>query len=205
MGVGEVLFKLQNIADVGAPPGVDALVLVAHGADVFLLASQQLHELVLGAVGVLVLVDKEITVAALVALAGFAGDPEQADGFKQQIVEVEGVVLAQLGLVALVNVGNALAVRILGGEVILLGIDHVVLGPGDAAENAAGGELLGVQAHAAHDLLDDGLLVVLVVDGEGTGEALVADFEGFDVAAQQADAEGVEGGDEGLGEGRMAE
>ena len=168
-------------------------------------AGQQLHQLVLGAVGVLVLVDQQIAVAALVALARFARDLEQADGFEQQVVEVEGVVLAQLGLVALIDVGDALAVGILGGEVVLLRIDHVVLGPGDAAQNGARGELLGVEAHAAHDLLDDGLLVVFVVDGEGAGQALVADLEGLDVAAQEAHAERVEGGDERLGQRGVAE
>ena len=71
-GVGKVLFELENVADVGAAPGVDALVLVAHRADVFVLAGQQLHQLVLRAVGVLIFVDQHISIAALVALAHFA-------------------------------------------------------------------------------------------------------------------------------------
>ena len=116
------------------------------------------------------------------------------DGFEEQIVEVERVVLAQLGLVALIDVGDALAVGVLGAEVVVLRIDHVVFGPGDAAENGARRELLGVEAHAAHDLLDDALLVVFIVDGEGACEAVVADLEGLDVAAQDAHAERVEGG-----------
>ena len=53
--------------------------------------------------------------------------------------------------------------------------------------------------------LDDGLLIGLVVDGEGAGEALVADAEGFDIAAQHADAEAVEGGDAWVGERGVAE
>jgi hypothetical protein len=73
-------------------------------------------------------------------------------------------------------VGNALAVGIFGAEVILLRIDHVVLGPGDLAQHGARGQLLGVQPHALHDLLDDGLLVVLVVDGEGAGQASLPTF-----------------------------
>ena len=85
-------------------------------------------------------------------------------------------------------------------EVILLRIDHVVLGPGDAAQNRARRELLGVQAHAAHDLLDDCLLVVLVVDGKGAGQPFVANLEGLNVAPQNAHAERVEGGDQGLGQ-----
>ena len=71
-GVGKVLLELENVADVRAAPGVDALVLVAHGADVLVLAGEQLHQLVLRAVGVLVLVDEQVAVTALVALARFA-------------------------------------------------------------------------------------------------------------------------------------
>ena len=66
-------------------------------------------------------------------------------------------------------------------------------------------ELLGVQPHAPHDLLHDALLVVLVVDGEGAREALVADFQRFDVAAQNAHAERVESGDQRLGQRRVAQ
>ncbi len=71
-GVGEVLLKLENITDVGASPGIDALILVADCADVFGLAGEQLHELVLGAIGVLIFVDEEIAVASLVTLSRFA-------------------------------------------------------------------------------------------------------------------------------------
>ena len=128
-GVGKVFLKFKNVADVGAAPGINALVLVAHRADVLSLAGEQLHQLVLGAVGVLVLIDQQIAVAALVALAGFRGDFEQANGLQQQVVEVEGVAFEQLGLVALEDVGDAFAVGIPGAEVILLRIDHVALGP----------------------------------------------------------------------------
>ncbi len=53
--------------------------------------------------------------------------------------------------------------------------------------------------------LDDGLLVGLVVDGEVAGEADSVDAQGFDVAAQHAHAEAVEGGEQRLGERAVAE
>ncbi len=65
--------------------------------------------------------------------------------------------------------------------------------------------LLGVEPHALHDLLDDALLVVFVENGKGAGQALVADFQRFDVAAQNAHAERVEGGDQRLGQRRVAQ
>ena len=165
-GVGKIFFELENVANVGAAPGIDALILVADGADVLVLAGQQLHQLVLRTVGVLVLVDQYILIAALVALAHFAGDFEQARGFEQQVVEVHGVVLEQFDLVGLEDVGDALAGGILRAEEVILRIDHVIFGPGDAAEHGARGELLGVKPHALHDLLDDALLIVFVEDGE---------------------------------------
>jgi hypothetical protein len=71
----------------------------------------------------------------------------------------------------------------------------VVLGPGDAAEGYAGFEGLVVDAETLEGGFDDGLLVGLVVDGEGAGEALAIYLQGFYVAAQDADAEAVEGGE----------
>jgi hypothetical protein len=102
-------------------------------------------------------------------------------------------------------VGDALAGGVFGAEEVILRIDHVVFGPGNAAQDGARGELLGVKAHALHDLLDEAGLIVLIEDGEGAGEALVTDFQGFDVAAEDAHAKGVESGDQGLGERGVAE
>ena len=81
----------------------------------------------------------------------------------------------------------------------------MVLGPGDSAEGYAGFEGLVVKGEALEGLFDYGLLIGLVVDGEGAGKAFVANAEGFDIAAEDAHAEAVEGGDGGLGEGGVAE
>ena len=77
-GLGKVLLELQDVADVGAAPGVDALVLIADRADVVLAARQHAHQLVLRAVGVLILVNQDVAVAAVVALAGLARRLQQA-------------------------------------------------------------------------------------------------------------------------------
>ncbi len=203
-GVGEILLELEDVADVGAAPGVDALVLVAHHADVLVLAAEQLHQLVLGAVGVLVFVDEEIAVAAVVTLAHFGRDLEQPHGLEQEVVEVEGVGLPQLLAVALEDVRDLLADRVGGLQVELLRIDHVVLGPGDFGEDDARRELLVVEAHAPHDGFDHRLLVGLVVDGEAAGEAFVVHAQRFDVAAEHAHAEGVKRGDERPGQRAVA-
>ena len=66
---GEVLFELEDVSDVRAAPAVDGLVLVADDADVRAFAGEQLHQLILRAVGVLVLVDQEIFVTAVVSFS----------------------------------------------------------------------------------------------------------------------------------------
>ena len=61
------------------------------------------------------------------------------------------------------------------------------------------GEGLLVEAHAAIGCFDDGELIVGVVDGEGFGEAGADGPERIAIAAEEADAEGVEGGELGAG------
>ena len=59
-GAGEILFEFQDVADIRAPPAVDALIVVAHHAQVPMLLRQQAHNVVLGHVGVLILVHQNI-------------------------------------------------------------------------------------------------------------------------------------------------
>ncbi len=67
----------------------------------------------------------------------------------------------------------------------------MVLRPGDARENGARRELLVVEAHAAHCLFDDGLLVGFVVDHKVTRKPFIANAQRFDVTAKNAHTEGV--------------
>ena len=66
---------------------------------------------------------------------------------------------------------------------------HLVLGPGDDAQDLPGGECLLVQRQLLEDVLDDPLAVVRIVDGKAAVEA-----ETVDVPAQDADTGGVERG-----------
>ncbi len=111
-GFGKILFEFEDVADVGAPPGIDRLVFVADGAHIVARSGQHAHEFVLRAVGVLIFVDEEILEAAVVIVAHGSGGLQQANGFEQQVIEVEGVGLAQLFAVFLEKMGNALGLRI---------------------------------------------------------------------------------------------
>ena len=67
-GARKIALEIQNVADVRAAPAVDRLILVAHHGDVVALARQQAHQLVLAAIGVLILVHHQEFVAAVEAL-----------------------------------------------------------------------------------------------------------------------------------------
>ena len=95
------------LLDVGAAPAIDRLVLVAHHADVAVLLGEQAHQFVLAAVGVLILVDHDVAQAAVLGFARGVVVLQQADGFQQQVVEIEGVGVAQRLLVFLEERGDA--------------------------------------------------------------------------------------------------
>ena len=100
---GIVLLEIENVADIGAAPAVDRLVFVAHHADVIVRCESRPHQLVLAAVGVLILVDHDVAQAAIPGVARVLVVIEQADAFEQQIVEIERVGLPQRFLVFFEN------------------------------------------------------------------------------------------------------
>ena len=101
LAFGIIALEIQDVPDVRAAPAIDRLVLVAHHADVAVLLGQQPHQVVLGAVGVLILVDHDVAQAAVIGLAGGFVVLQEPDGFQQQVVEIEGVRIAQRLLVLL--------------------------------------------------------------------------------------------------------
>ena len=90
-GVGERLFELEDVADVGAAEPVDRLVGVADHAHVVVLRAEQHHEFVLRLVRVLVLVDQDVLEAVLPLLQRLLVDLQQVDRDHQQVVEVHRV------------------------------------------------------------------------------------------------------------------
>ena len=70
--------------------GGQALVAVAHDADVAVLLGEGEDELVLDGVGVLVLVDEDVLEAAVVVLEEVGLGLEELDGLAEQVVEVHG-------------------------------------------------------------------------------------------------------------------
>jgi hypothetical protein len=87
----KVVLEIQNVLDVRAAPAINRLIFVAHHADIAVRFRQQPHQLVLAAVGVLILVDHHVAEPPVIQRAGGFIVIEQAHGLQQQIVEIERV------------------------------------------------------------------------------------------------------------------
>ena len=61
-------FKAEDVLDIGAPEPIDALVVIAHHADVAIASRQQTGQQVLQMVGVLILVHQHIAELPLIVL-----------------------------------------------------------------------------------------------------------------------------------------
>ena len=138
VGAGEILLKLQNIADVRTPPAVDALVIVAHHAQVPMLLGKQTHDMVLGHVGVLILVHQNIAEPVPILLQNIRPLLEELDGLQKQIVKVQGVGLLQPLLIE--GEGFRHLPRLIALDEVLLRAEGVVFGIGEDARQHALGE-----------------------------------------------------------------
>ena len=192
--VGKVFFEIENIANIGAAPAIDGLIFVAHHADVVVPLREQAHQLVLAAIGVLILVDHDVAEAAIPRVAGCLIVREQADGFEQQIVEIERVGLPQRLFVFFVNGGDAGHARIGSASVEILRRFLQALGLADLRHGRAVRNRLVVEAHALVRGFDDGELIFIVVDGKLPCEARANLRQSVAVTPQQSHAERMERG-----------
>ena len=165
-GVRVVLLELEDVADVGAPPPVDGLVVVADHAEVPVALRQQAQQPVLDAIGVLVLVDEDVTEAILILGEHGRMVAEEHDRAHEQIVEVQGAALVEPALVGEVQPGEHFVADGLRARGHGRGIHELVLGAADLREHSGGRELPLVHVQRADHLAHHRPLVVRVVDQE---------------------------------------
>ena len=122
--------------------------------------SQLRNDAVLGKVGVLILVDEDITEAGSVFLADVFVVAEQEVGVKQQVVEVHGIGHFATLHIVLVNLARfphvVVKIPFIDGSVggILFGQNQSVLGLRYLVENTGGLVGLFVQPHLLHNGFD---------------------------------------------------
>ncbi len=101
-GAGKIGFEAQDVADLGAAPAVDRLVVVADTAQIAPGLGQEPQPQILRDVGVLVLVDQDIAEAPVVVGEDLGVLGEQGQVVQQEVAEIDGVDGRQALLIALV-------------------------------------------------------------------------------------------------------
>ncbi len=132
VGVGEVLLKLEDEPHIRAPPAVDALVIVSHGADVPVHGRQPCHEGVLSEVDILILIDEHVPKPLPPLLEHRRVLHEEIDDPADQVVEVQRPRGVEPALVEPVRLGRLLVGELRRPPRELLGRHELVLGPADA-------------------------------------------------------------------------
>ena len=191
-GILVLLFKIQDILNVGPPETVDRLVIVAHHAEVPVSPGQQAGEEILQVVGVLILVHQHIPELFLVVVQHLRFLLQQRDGVVDDVIKVQRVGRAEFLLIGGVDLGDPGIFPIVCGFRLLAEYLRplvAVLGGADGGENAADGKGLLVQILLLQNVLDDSLGIVGIVDGK-----VLVKADAVNVPPQNADAGGVEGG-----------
>ena len=184
-----VALKVEDVLDGGAAEPVDGLVVIADDTDVHVLAGQEARQHILSRVGVLVLVDEDITELVLVMFPDLRFLLEEFDGIEDHVVEVHGVRLHQKFLV------KGIALRVLGKAdvphrllLVLRRRQQALLGVADRRQDLLVGHDLVVDVQEPLAFFHDPLRVIGIIDGE-----VVRITEPVPVAAQDAGADGMEG------------
>jgi hypothetical protein len=175
-----------QVFDRGAAPGVDRLVVVAHGGEHRLLADaghQQLDQLVLAGVGVLVLVHQQVAQAALPLVADRLVVAEQFHRQADQVVEIDRLVGRQGRHIAAVDARGLGFVFVLGLLDRVFRVDQAVLPQRDRILDAADFLLVGGDRQVRRP----GVAVVAVHDRKAVLQADAGRFLAQDLHAQRVE------------------
>ena len=185
----ELVLKAENIRYIRAAEFVYALVVVAHYAEVSVLARKKADKPVLRMVCVLVLINQYVSEFVSVVVKHIRVFLEQPYRAKYEVVKIERVVVLHFLAVELVNFADnrlkEVAAENLG---IIVRRNQLVFCAAYLRRNRFGRVLLGVKIKLLQALLDNRLLVGCVKDYKA---ARVAYF--VNVAAQNFHARGMEG------------
>ena len=193
-GARVVFGKLEDVFEIRAPPGVDALGVVSHDHEILVVGGEEVDEFGLEAVRILVFIHEDLLEAALVKGGDFGVGQKKLKGFGKKVIEIHRVRLALSGFVGGLDF---LDLRSEGDEVaVFFGEDFANGGGGvdgeaeDVGEDSGFGEFAGgIYETLFRDHGGDHFLrVVAVHDGKSLAEPDVGG-----VAAEDAVSDRVEG------------
>ena len=185
--VGEVFFKIQNVADVSTSPAINTLVVVPYHAQVLVFCRQHMHQFILRCVGILIFVYHDIAEAFLIFIQHFWMGTEQQHCLINQIVKVQSVAFFQQLLIKLIYLCQTFAfdVKRVYGLCIIFPADHFFFLFADLRNGCTDRKALvdGAHIQAFEYFLHDFFLIVCVINRELTVIIQIADFPAQDTHA----------------------
>lgn len=136
LGAGIELFKVEDIFNGSTTEAVDALVVIAHYADVALRPGKQADQTELCHAGVLILVHQQVAVLILVELPHVRVVGQQLHGLVDEVVKIERTGLFQFFLVGCIDacglgalhISGVVCKRLLRADQLILPAAHLVDG-----------------------------------------------------------------------------
>ena len=193
IGARKILLEAQDVAHLGPAPAIDRLVVVAHAADVAMRLRQQPQPHVLRDVGVLILVHQDIAEPVLPLAQHVWMRLEQRHAMHQQVAEIDRVQRQQPVLIGRVQLAAMPIKRLTLAPGQVAGRDAAVLPPVDQMRQLPCGPTLLVDVLGRDQLLQQADLVVRVQNGKAGLQVQVAVPDQLGMAAQDLDADAVEG------------
>ena len=182
--------EIKDVLNGSAAEAVDALVIIAHHADVLFRAGEEAHQTELRHTGVLILVHQQIAVFVLVEIPHILVLGQQLHSLVDQVVKVECSGFLQALFVGRVDAGRQRAFGIFcGAGKGLFRADKLILPSAHLVDRSLDGQELIVHIQVFVDSLHHALGIIGIVDSKA---ARVADL--LRPAAQDAYTGRVEGG-----------
>ncbi len=178
--------------EIGPPPGVDRLRVVAHDHDVAAACGQDVDEIGLEMIRILVLVHEHELKLALITLRELSIVSQHAERFLEQVVEVQDIGRLLLFFIPALRLGDAVGefekVRVLLGEHLIDFPPRVQRKRKNIGQDFALRKelVLGVHAELRDHGVEQVLLIFAIHDREARRKA-----RGLRVAAEHAVAHGV--------------
>src|SRR5262249_32712531 len=164
---GEIVLEAQDVADLSAAPTVNRLVVVADATQIAAFLRQQTQPQILSDVGVLVLVDEQVTEALLVFSEDVGIPGEEAQIVQQKVAEIDGVHGYQALLVLAVQIDPPTSRETIGvAGRNLFGSKAAILPALDLRQQEAGGPAPLVDVLCLNDLFQEPDLIVGIEDRE---------------------------------------
>ncbi len=187
LGIGKILLEVEDVGDIGAAPGINRLVVVAHNHQVLVLGSEQVRNLVLHVIRILILVYADIAKTLLIFFEHLGAAAQKLKRPHEQVVKVHRVRGTQATLQLRVNTRGLLFLRTRRAGAHLVRADHGVFRRRDLGANHVDGVLLLLDGKRLHDIAHHAARIVIIVDGELAGIA-----QKISILAKHAHAHSVE-------------